>query len=212
MSGREAAAPRRAAYHHGDLRRALLAAASALLAEVGPAALSLRAVARAAGVTHAAPYRHFPDKAALLAALATDGFERLRAAMDAAREAAGPDSGARLAAVGRAYVQSAVSAPAEFRLMFGAPAASRAEHPELEAAAAAAFGGLVDAVAEAQAGGQVRAGPIEPLALAAWAAMHGLAALAVDGQLPGPAEADADPVAAVQDVLRLGLAPREGGA
>lgn len=210
MSGRATGAPGRAAYHHGDLRRALLVAARALLAEVGPAALSLRAVARAAGVTHAAPYRHFPDKAALLAALATDGFERLRAAMDASRAAAGADPAARLAAVGRAYVQAAVSAPAEFRLMFGAPAVDRAAHPALEAAAAAAFAGLVDAVAEAQSAGRVRAGPIEPLALTAWAAMHGLAALAVDGQLPPGGDGDPDPVSAVQDVLRLGLAPREG--
>ncbi len=99
-------------YHHGNLRPELVRAALALLADSGPAALSLREVARRAGVSHAAPYRHFSDRAALLAALAEDGFVELEVRLEAA--------GGELSDKARAYVGFALEHPQRFRLMFDA--------------------------------------------------------------------------------------------
>src|SRR4051794_27635084 len=121
-------------YHHGDLQRALVDAAVALLAEGGAAAVTLREVARRAGVTHAAPYRHFADKAALLAAVAEEGFRALHDAVARAGAEAPDDPLARLAASGQAYLRFAMSHPAHYRVMFGPDVAAR-EHPELEGAA-----------------------------------------------------------------------------
>src|SRR5262245_23788463 len=104
-------------YHHGDLRRALLDAALEILAEGGAAGLTLREVARRAGVTHAAPYRHFEDKAALLAAVAEEGFRAVYAEMLARSERV-KDPVERLYQIGAAYVLFAVTHPAHFRVMF----------------------------------------------------------------------------------------------
>jgi AcrR family transcriptional regulator len=93
-------------YHHGDLRAALIESGTKLLRERGAAALSLREVAKAAGVSHAAPYRHFEDKAQLLAAIAAAGFERLRAAMQKAAADHPEDPRSQLIAAGEAYVIS----------------------------------------------------------------------------------------------------------
>ena len=163
------------AYHHGDLRSALVEAGLAILAEGGDlGALSLREAARRAGVSAMAPYRHFADKDALLAAVATVGFERLAAALRAADAAASPV--AALKAQGVAYVAFACARPSLFRLMFGAGAPAKAD--ELATAANATFKLLADRVATV-------APPHEAIdrTLADWALVHGLAMLAVDGQL-----------------------------
>lgn len=169
----------RKAYHHGDLREALLTAALAILEEGGDAAaLSLREAARRAGVSAMAPYRHFVDKDALLAAIATIGFEKLGEALRAAEAAA--DGGDRprtpLDAQGVAYVAFACRHPALFRLMFGA--AAPAKTGGLADTAAQTFNVLADRVAQ-----MVPPGVSADVALAAWALVHGLAMLAVDGQL-----------------------------
>ncbi|WP_200845386.1 TetR/AcrR family transcriptional regulator [Roseomonas sp. 18066] len=150
------------AYHHGELRPALLAAAEALLVAEGPAGLSLRAVARGAGVSHNAPYRHFASREALLAALAAEGFSRLAAALRAAPGLAGQ---------GRAYLDFAAAHPALYRLMFGAELRA-GSHPALKLAAGEAFSVLSGVAAD-------RAG-----ALAAWALVHGIAGLRADGHWP----------------------------
>src|SRR5205809_439421 len=108
----------RASYHHGDLRRTLIDASLALVEEEGIGALSLREVARKAGVTHNAPYHHFPDRGALLAAIAEEGFGRLAQETAAARAAVPDDPLARLTACGQAYVRFAIASPAHFRVMF----------------------------------------------------------------------------------------------
>src|SRR6476661_4198967 len=108
---------KRTAYHHGDLRPALLQASLALIEEDGIGALSLREVARKAGVSHNAPYHHFKDRGSLLAALAEDGFATLAREMAAARAAA-PDAQARLEACGLAYIRFALESRARFKLMF----------------------------------------------------------------------------------------------
>lgn len=175
----------RSTYHHGNLRRALLDAALEILGGEGAGALSLREVARRAGVSHAAPFRHFADKQDLVAAVAEEGFRAMAAEMRAATPASLDHPVARLQALGVRYVTFAVAHPAHFRVMFGPEVADRRRHPALRAAADETFGLLVGALADCQRAGLVRSGEPRELALAAWATVHGLASLVISGQLPG---------------------------
>src|SRR4051794_22103421 len=120
-------------YHHGDLRRTLLDAALGIVEKAGPGALSLRELARRAGVSHAAPYRHFPSREALLGALAVEGFRGLGAEMQAC---AGDerDPLPRFRALGLAYVRYAVAHPGHFKVMFSSDLHDAGETPELEEA------------------------------------------------------------------------------
>ena len=161
-------------YHHGELRTALVGAALALLTEGGADALSLRAVARRAGVSAMAPYRHYPDKEALLAAVAVQGFDGLRDVLRAADTAAAGDP---LVAQAVAYVRYAEENPALFRLMFG-PARVGA-HPALEAAGEAAYAVLAARVAAQTPADADR----EACALGCWSLVHGLASLFLDGRV-----------------------------
>ncbi|WP_162596193.1 TetR/AcrR family transcriptional regulator [Methylobacterium sp. 17Sr1-1] len=163
------------AYHHGDLRRGLIAAAHELLEAGGVEAVTLREAARHAGVSHNAPYRHFASREALLAALTTEGFQALRRALEEAGSEAGPTG--RLEALGRAYLRFADRDRATFRLMFGG-VIERAGHPDLAEAAAAAFGALRSVVAEREPSDRA-----EREALRAWALVHGLAHLVADRQI-----------------------------
>lgn len=174
-------------YHHGDLRRALLTAAVDAISEAGPAAVSLRELARRAGVSHAAPQHHFGDKAGLLTAVAREGFELLADDL-----AAGGD----LLEVGVAYVRFAVGHPAHFQVMF-APALYHADDPGLAAARARARSAL-------EAG--LRTMPDRPAdpaaaAIAAWSIVHGFATLWLAGTLP--ADLGPDPATAARRVIRL---------
>jgi AcrR family transcriptional regulator len=172
-------AARKAAYHHGDLRRALIEAARAILEEDGLPALSLRAVARRAGVSQAAPYYHFPDKDALLAALGAEGFDALDRAMRERMEGLG-DPARRLIASGIGYVAFAVENPALFQIMFGASMRSEGAHPERSAAGERAYATLEQAV-QATLGDKVgEAGGNALACLRAWSLAHGLAKLLVE--------------------------------
>lgn len=171
-------------YHHGDLRRALLEAAVVLVEREGREALTLRAAARLAGVSPAAPYRHFADKAALLAAVAEDGIRALTARMAEAAARHGADPGRRFQALGVAYVTFAVAHTARFRVMFTAVSAAEGAHPSLSSASEALFGLLGDAIVACQREGVVRPGDPRELALAAWSIVHGLAELEASGQVP----------------------------
>lgn len=167
----------RATYHHGDLRAALLSAARVLLDEGGVGAVSLREAARRAGVSPAACYRHFTDKEALLTALAVQGFEEFAQALGQAAQG-GRKS---FADMGVAYVEFAVQRPGLFRLMFGPAVADRSRSPELLQAI-----GASTRLFESGLKSHTRAGPESPVAgLRAWATVHGLATLAIDGMLPG---------------------------
>lgn len=170
-------------YHHGDLARALVQSATALVEQHGPAGLTLREAARRAGVSVAAPYRHFADRAALLAAVLAEGFDGLTEHTETARRAA-PDALAALRAVGVAYVDFAAAHPSVYRLMFG-PDCDKPAYPALMAAGERALGVLVRSVRDAQAAGRIQPGAPEPLALAGWSICHGLASLHVDGLLAG---------------------------
>jgi AcrR family transcriptional regulator len=164
-----------AAYHHGDLRRSLIAAAHDLLRAGGVEAVTLREAARLAGVSHNAPYRHFASREALLAALATEGFRSLRRALEEAGSEAGPTG--RLNALGRAYLRFADGDRATFRLMFGG-VVEQSGYPDLMEASAAAFGALRGVVAERDPTGSA-----EREALRAWGLVHGLAHLVADRQI-----------------------------
>jgi AcrR family transcriptional regulator len=162
-------------YHHGDLPRVLLDAAVQAIAEVGPAAVSLRDLARRAGVSHAAPAHHFGDKAGLLTAVAADGFERLAATLREAYQTTGS-----FLEVGVAYVRFAVTHRAHFEVMFR-PELYRPDDPELvqarEQARALLYPPAADTVNNPD-GDQVRAG------VAAWSLVHGLATLWLNHNLP----------------------------
>ena len=158
-------------YHHGDLRRVLLEAAVEAIGQVGPAAVSLRDLARRAGVSHAAPAYHFGDKAGLLTAIAADGFERLGAALRDAYARTGS-----FLEVGVAYVRFAVTHRAHFEVMFR-PELYRPDDPEVSRARVASAALLYGPVGGSDPE-QMRA------AVAAWSLTHGLATLWLNHNLP----------------------------
>jgi AcrR family transcriptional regulator len=134
-------------YHHGDLRRALLDVALRLVEESDPGHLSLRAIARKAGVSRAAPYHHFADREALLAAVATEGFRALRAAMAKRLSSMERDPLQRMQEMGVAYVLFAVRHPQLYRLMFGGELRDRESHEELRQESGATYASLVHGLA-----------------------------------------------------------------
>lgn len=171
-------------YHHGALRQALLNSAEAILDRDGIEALTLRATAREAGVSHAAPSHHFGDLTGLLTALAASGFMRFHQRLQSEIEAAAPDPGARLMRLGRAYVGFARDCPGLFRLMFRSERLDWSS-PPLFQAGEAAFALLAQIESEV-AGAPVTPGP-QGLArtMTRWSLLHGLASLLVDGRLSG---------------------------
>lgn len=140
------------AYHHGNLKQALLERAAEVIAESGLEGLSLRGLARDLEVSHAAPRRHFPDRDALIASLAKEGFRRIVAAMNAEADAAGPDPVARYRALGRAYVRFARTSPAFFHAL-NHPQVRRISDAELRDVEAEWFATLREGAAEAQRAG-----------------------------------------------------------
>lgn len=176
-------------YHHGDLRKALLAAALDLLEDDGLEALSLRRVAARVGVSHAAPAHHFPTLRALLNALAAIGFERFGAAMRDARAAAAPDPAAQMRAARHGYLTFAEAHPALFRLMFTATLIDWRD-PALTEAADASYRQLAEICAPAAAHLGL-ATPEQHVALErlVWSQVHGEAHLAIDRKFPRAAPA-----------------------
>jgi AcrR family transcriptional regulator len=192
-------------YHHGDLRRALLEEAVRTIQSHGVERLTLRDVGERLGVSRSALYRHFADKGALLAAVAREGFRTLRLGLLTAWEE-GSQGEQGLAAMGGAYVRFAVSHPSHYRVMFGGLVKDGAHDPELMQEASGAFQALVDALVAQQRAGLVR--DDEPIALArfVWAVVHGVAMLAIDGQLKNQ-QADLDNmIGYTNDRIRFGIA------
>jgi AcrR family transcriptional regulator len=175
-------------YHHGHLREVLLGAAVQLIGEVGPASFTLREVARRAGVSHNAPYRHFPDGEHLLAAVAAQGFRELDQAMlNAVKHQR--NSVGRLKHAGLAYVEFALRRPEHFTVMFDA-AVSKHKTPDSAEAAEQAFGTLVSLVKSCQDQGRLPSGDLRQFALLAWSMVHGIAKLATAKRLPYESTAD----------------------
>ncbi len=177
----EASTPKKRRYHHGDLRTALIAAAEALIARDGPRDFNLADASRMAGVTAAAPYRHFTDKEALLDAVRARGFERLTAAMRAATtERGAPGTVDDVVAIGRAYVRFAIAEPEVFRLMFGGLTEQRADSLS-RVAGHDCFGTLIERIALLRAAQGLETEDLHSLALPLWSLVHGIAMLRIDG-------------------------------
>jgi len=182
-------------YHHGELRRALVETALLVVERDGVGALSLRDLARRLGVSHAAPAHHFVDRAALLAEIAREGFDRLTAAMSAAAQPA-RDPRERLDVIGRAYVRFALEHPAFFRVMFGREVSDLADPPaalgEAGERSFAVLLGAVDAILASHRAPERP--PADAVAFTCWCIVHGAAMLWIDGPLrcqapPGEARA-----------------------
>jgi AcrR family transcriptional regulator len=182
-------------YHHGDLRSALLKAAAEEIGRVGVAQLSLRELARRAGVSHAAPAHHFGDKTGLVTALATEGFRILH-------EHTSPVLGHADALVraGEQYIAFALGYPAHFSVMFD-PHLLRMSDAALTAERDQAFDNFFTAVT--QTTGTTDAGQLAAEAMAAWSAVHGIAVLWRQGNLPFPPDARKVPEVVAQ--LGIGL-------
>ncbi|MEY2517317.1 MAG: hypothetical protein QOJ89_4675, partial [bacterium] len=196
--------PSARAYHHGNLRSALLERAERTVREHGVQALSLRELARDAGVSHGAPRRHFADRRALLDALAERGFERLGRELQAAVDGARAGFGERLQALAYAYVDFATRDAALLELMFASK--HRDGAPATRAAADRAFAIPLSAILAAQRDGEVAGGDAEAMARVAFATLHGLATMA-NGEMLGEDDLAAIVSDAVQRLL-VGLQPR----
>lgn len=169
-------------YHHGDLKRVVIETAQDMLREDKGWQFTLREVARRAGVSHAAPYKHFPDKGALLAELAMLGFNELRAQLAGAGERPLRSARAELIATAKAYVQFGISNPSLYRLMFSADV-DKAAFPELKAAGGDAFAVLLAILERGQSSGAFKKQSVRSQGAAAWALVHGFTMLAIEGHL-----------------------------
>ncbi len=169
-------------YHHGDLRRALLDATRDLLVEGGVQAASLRAVARRAGVTNRAPYHHFNDKCDLLAAVAAEGFQKLKDEMTTRLEGCGGDPEQELVQIGLSYLGFAAENPGEFQVMFWHEVCDGESFPRREEESHSCFEVLLDTIS------RLARRPLDEerllgMAMMAWSTVHGLATLRAQGSL-----------------------------
>lgn len=181
----QVARKKRDSYQHGDLREALVQAGLKLLAESGPDGLSLRAAAQLAGVSHAAPYRHFRDKRALVAAIAERGFQMLTKSMRAeVGQVSTSDARERLIALGIGYLRFATMSPAYLHVIFGGVLTGEDVPPGLAEAGAEAYDTLRVEVASGIERGELRAGDTDTRALACWSMVHGLSMLIINGAIP----------------------------
>ena len=183
-------------YHHGNLRRALLDEAITIIGAEGLNDVTLREIGARLGVSRTALYRHFADKDALLAAVATEGFRTLRHELVTAWDAGGHGDAA-FRAMGVAYVRFALANPSHYRVMFGGAVESETRDPELATEGHGAFMALVDALAALQRDGILRGDETMIMATYVWALVHGLAMLAIDGKL--------DAVGAIEPLMQFAL-------
>ncbi|MBC9248353.1 TetR/AcrR family transcriptional regulator [Paracoccus sp. 11-3] len=193
-------------YHHGDLRRVIIETAMDMLVEQQAWKFTLREVARRAGVSHNAPYKHFTDKAALLNELAFLGFDRLHDSLSLAVRAGGGDFAAELDEMAQAYLRFGAENPALYHLMFGADVAAAAEL-HMEPRALAPFDLLLEVLRRGQLAGEVIDRPVRGLAAACWAQLHGLTTLKLDGLLR-PEKVGEDAIAQALGTLRSGMQMR----
>jgi AcrR family transcriptional regulator len=193
-------------YHHGDLRRALLEQAVRTIQDHGVDQLTLRGVGEDLGVSRTALYRHFADKAALLDAVAGQGFRTLRERLEEAWTVGGPGA-VGFAAMASAYVRFAIDQPSHYRVMFGAALDSQRCDPDLAVEGAAAFQALVDALTWQQRAGVVRDDDPQQLANYVWAIVHGISMLALDGRVRSTHEEIDALVSFAVERIRSGIQP-----
>lgn len=175
--------PKKKTYHHGDLKNELIKAGVAILAKDGVSGLSLRKVASKAGVSHAAPYAHFADKQALIAAISIEGFRQLYERVNQVVEEYKGKPAKQLKETAWAYVQFAMDDPDRFKVMFSGVLEKEKEYPEFVAESQRNFE-LVKKIVEAnQAAGRLRSGSVDLAALSVWGSIHGLIMLLLEGQI-----------------------------
>ncbi len=170
-------------YHHGDLKNALIRAGIELLSKEGVQALTLRSVAKQAGVSHAAPYAHFADKQALVAAIAAEGYAKLYAKL-AAAQYGDADALARVFDTANAYLQFALDEPDHFKITFSGVVEAEKDYPEYVEQSRRCFALVVALVADCQAAGLVVAGDTQMIAVSIWSCIHGFVQLWLANQLP----------------------------
>jgi len=171
-------------YHHGDLRATLLEITARIIAEEGVEKVTMRALSQQAGVSRAAPYRHFPDKTTLLCAVAADGFKKLENQLKTAAEIhSRNDALSYLEGMAMAYVDFAVSNPSYYRLMFGRENLIKSPTLELRANAQAAFSVLQEVIWNLQQSNSSITGKTLSLTNVLWSTIHGLSMLIIDRQL-----------------------------
>jgi AcrR family transcriptional regulator len=171
------------AYHHGDLRSALLQAALEVIDDTGPQGLTIREVARRAGVSHAAPYRHFADKDDLILAVVEQGFELMHATMMEDKAAAGPDPLDQFSASGLAYLRFAMHYPAYYRVMFSGDLLSSSGQDSLRHTSTAAFEQMLADLKLCQSMGILREGDPMLQAVSILSTVHGFVSLANDNRI-----------------------------
>jgi AcrR family transcriptional regulator len=175
--------PSKKTYHHGDLKNALIQSGVKILAKEGVAGLSLRKVAKKAGVSHAAPYAHFHDKQALIAAISADGLRRLYEQMSLVVDAYPNKPAKQLTEGAKAYLHFAQEHPDQFRIMFSGVIESEKDHPDYVEMSIKSYQRVIRIVEACQAQGVLRSESAEALGVALWSVVHGLTMLLIEGQL-----------------------------
>jgi AcrR family transcriptional regulator len=170
-------------YHHGDLKNALIEAGIRILAKEGVGGLSLRKVAKQAGVSHSAPYAHFADKQSLIAAISTEGFRRLYVQLDAAVLAHKRNPKRQLTEGARAYIQFALDNTDTFKIMFSGALEKEKDYPSFVEISHKTFERVADIVRACQDAGVLRPAPPEIMAVTVWGQLHGIVSLVLEGQV-----------------------------
>jgi len=170
-------------YHHGDLKNALIQAGVQILARDGVSELSLRKVAKQAGVSHAAPYSHFADKQALIAAISTEGFKQLFVQIEKIFESYRDEPKNLLIETAWAYIQFALNEPDRFKLMFSSVLEKEKEYPDFVESSQQNFQQLVRLVEICQQARVLKTGPADLVAVSVWSAVHGFVSLLLEGQI-----------------------------
>lgn len=170
-------------YHHGDLKNALITAGIEILAEDGESGLSLRKVAGRAGVSHSAPYSHFADKQALIAAISTEGYRRLYEKLMAVTRAYPVDPMRQLVEAAWAYTRFAQEDPAHFKITFSGILEKEKDYPEFVEMSKRSFSVVEEIVRECQEAGMLENGPTDAVAVSVWSMVHGFVLLLLENQI-----------------------------
>lgn len=175
--------PRKKTYHHGDLKNALIEAGADILAKDGVSGLSLRKVAQKAGVSHTAPYAHFADKQALIAAISTDGYRRLYEALAATTQQYADDPARQLIEGAWAYVQFALNDTDHFKITLSGAIEKEKDYPAFVEISQQSFALVVQIVEACQQAKVLKRGPTDLIAVGVWSLIHGFVSLILEDQV-----------------------------